>query len=54
MIMTIAIQRINQAIFNNTALLLLSGGTTGIPKLIPRRHCDYIYVAKQCTQRWFR
>ena len=37
--------------YNNTALLLLSGGTTGIPKLIPRRHCDYIYVAKQCAQR---
>ncbi|VUS27398.1 yersiniabactin biosynthesis salycil-AMP ligase YbtE [Klebsiella pasteurii] len=26
-----------------TALLLLSGGTTGTPKLIPRRHADYSY-----------
>ena len=26
-----------------TALLLLSGGTTGTPKLIPRTHADYIY-----------
>lgn len=25
------------------ALLLLSGGTTGTPKLIPRTHADYIY-----------
>jgi 2,3-dihydroxybenzoate-AMP ligase len=25
------------------ALLLLSGGTTGVPKLIPRTHNDYIY-----------
>jgi len=29
------------------ALLLCSGGTTGIPKLIPRTHRDYIYNAKQ-------
>lgn len=28
------------------ALLLCSGGTTGIPKLIPRTHKDYIYNAK--------
>ncbi|WP_281545338.1 AMP-binding protein [Grimontia sp. SpTr1] len=27
----------------NTALLLLSGGTTGAPKLIPRSHSDYAY-----------
>lgn len=27
----------------NLALLLLSGGTTGKPKLIPRTHRDYIY-----------
>lgn len=33
--------------YKNIGLLLLSGGTTGIPKLIPRRHCDYIYVAKR-------
>jgi 2,3-dihydroxybenzoate-AMP ligase len=25
------------------ALFLLSGGTTGIPKLIPRTHNDYLY-----------
>ncbi|MDP5215400.1 salicylate synthase [Pseudoalteromonas tunicata] len=29
----------------DTALMLLSGGTTGTPKLIPRRHCDYYYNA---------
>ena len=28
---------------NDVALLLLSGGTTGTPKLIPRTHYDYIY-----------
>ena len=32
------------------ALFLLSGGTTGIPKLIPRTHADYIYNARQCAQ----
>lgn len=37
--------------YKDTALLLLSGGTTGIPKLIPRRHCDYIYVAEQSAKR---
>ncbi len=29
------------------ALMLLSGGTTGLPKLIPRTHDDYIYNATQ-------
>ncbi|AJY38737.1 salicylate synthase [Burkholderia humptydooensis] len=28
---------------NDVALLLLSGGTTGTPKLIPRTHADYAY-----------
>ncbi|HEK9284792.1 TPA: AMP-binding protein, partial [Streptococcus equi subsp. equi] len=37
--------------YRSIGLLLLSGGTTGIPKLIPRRHCDYIYVAKKTTDR---
>ena len=37
--------------YKETALLLLSGGTTGIPKLIPRRHCDYIYAAEQSAKR---
>ncbi|MFI9362713.1 (2,3-dihydroxybenzoyl)adenylate synthase [Kitasatospora sp. NPDC053057] len=27
----------------DVALLLLSGGTTGVPKLIPRTHDDYLY-----------
>ncbi|MEH0020153.1 MAG: salicylate synthase [Desulfobacter sp.] len=30
----------------DTALLLLSGGTTGTPKLIPRTHADYAYNAR--------
>lgn len=36
---------------NEVALLLLSGGTTGVPKLIPRRHTDYLYVAKEMAQK---
>ncbi len=32
------------------ALMLLSGGTTGLPKLIPRTHDDYIYNAKQSAR----
>jgi len=34
----------------DVAFFLLSGGTTGIPKLIPRTHADYIYHAQQCAQ----
>lgn len=30
----------------DVALLLLSGGTTGMPKLIPRTHTDYLYNAR--------
>ena len=30
---------------DEVALMLLSGGTTGMPKLIPRTHNDYVYVA---------
>ncbi|MBS6611284.1 AMP-binding protein [Peptoniphilus rhinitidis] len=37
--------------YRSTGLLLLSGGTTGKPKLIPRRHCDYIYVAVEVAKR---
>jgi yersiniabactin salicyl-AMP ligase len=35
----------------DTALLLLSGGTTGTPKLIPRTHADYAYNAKAAAAR---
>ncbi|MBI2816791.1 MAG: AMP-binding protein [Acidobacteria bacterium] len=34
----------------DVALFLLSGGTTGIPKLIPRTAADYLYNAKQCVR----
>jgi len=36
------------------ALFLLSGGTTGIPKLIPRTHADYLHNSGQCAEvlRW--
>jgi len=34
----------------DVAFFLLSGGTTGIPKLIPRTHADYIYNARQCAR----
>jgi 2,3-dihydroxybenzoate-AMP ligase len=32
---------------NDVALMLLSGGTTALPKLIPRTHNDYVYNFKQ-------
>lgn len=32
------------------ALLLVSGGTTGLPKLIPRTHDDYLYNATASAQ----
>lgn len=35
----------------STAVLLLSGGTTGIPKLIPRTHTDYMYNARMSAKR---
>ncbi|NUT85011.1 salicylate synthase [Pseudomonas corrugata] len=35
---------------HSTALLLLSGGTTGTPKLIPRTHADYAYNAMASAQ----
>jgi 2,3-dihydroxybenzoate-AMP ligase len=31
---------------HDVALLLLSGGTTGLPKLIPRTHDDYLYNSR--------
>ncbi|WP_179404972.1 salicylate synthase [Burkholderia guangdongensis] len=34
----------------DTALLLLSGGTTGTPKLIPRTHADYLYNATESAR----
>ncbi len=37
--------------YRDTALLLLSGGTTGTPKLIPRTHTDYAYNARASAQR---
>lgn len=33
---------------SEVALMLLSGGTTGLSKLIPRTHNDYVYNSKQC------
>ncbi len=32
------------------ALLLVSGGTTGLPKLIARTHDDYVYNATACAE----
>lgn len=32
------------------ALFFLSGGTTGLPKLIPRTHNDFAYMAKRAAQ----
>ncbi|PKG39108.1 (2,3-dihydroxybenzoyl)adenylate synthase [Psychromonas sp. Urea-02u-13] len=35
---------------NSPALFLVSGGTTGLPKLIPRTHNDYLFNIKICAQ----
>ena len=32
------------------AFMLLSGGTTGVPKLIPRTHVDYLCNAAECAR----
>ncbi len=34
----------------DVALFLLSGGTTGLPKLIPRTHADYLYNARESAE----
>lgn len=34
----------------DVALFLLSGGTTGMPKLIPRTHADYLYNARESAR----
>jgi 2,3-dihydroxybenzoate-AMP ligase len=34
----------------DVALFLLSGGTTGLPKLIPRTHADYLYNAREAAR----
>ena len=36
---------------NDTALFLLSGGTTDIPKMIPKKHAAYYYNAEYCAKR---
>lgn len=33
---------------DDVALFLLSGGTTGVPKIIPRTHNDYAYNFRKC------
>ncbi len=37
--------------YDDVALLLMSGGTTGEPKLIPRTQADYIYNARMSAKR---
>ena len=36
---------------NDTALFLLSGGTTDIPKMIPKKHAAYYYNTEYCAKR---
>ena len=43
------LQRLRPAA-DEVALMLLSGGTTALPKLIPRTHNDYAYNAAQCAR----
>ncbi|MCG8927725.1 (2,3-dihydroxybenzoyl)adenylate synthase [Lentzea sp. CC55] len=40
----------NESRPGDLALLLLSGGTTGQPKLIPRTHDDYLYNARAAAE----
>jgi minimal PKS ketosynthase (KS/KS alpha) len=35
---------------DGVAIFLLSGGTTGLPKLIPRTHRDYVYNARRSAE----
>ena len=35
---------------HSVAFLQLSGGTTGLPKLIPRTHADYLYSVKKSVE----
>lgn len=44
------IQQVSAPEAADVALLLLSGGTTGLPKLIPRTHNDYLYNACSCAE----
>jgi 2,3-dihydroxybenzoate-AMP ligase len=37
---------------DEVALMLLSGGTTGLPKMIPRTHNDYVYSCRQSAACW--
>ena len=37
---------------SHPALLLVSGGTTGLPKLIARTHDDYVYTAKASAEAY--
>lgn len=37
--------------YRDVALMLLSGGTTGTPKLIPRTHCDYALNFTEAAKR---
>ena len=44
-------QRMPGPHYCDTALLLLSGGTTGVAKLIPRTHTDYAFNARASSLR---
>jgi 2,3-dihydroxybenzoate-AMP ligase len=37
---------------DGVAVFQLSGGTTGVPKLIPRRHAEYWYNAAEYARSW--
>src|SRR5207248_11225442 len=47
----LAPERLTELVIDPTepALFQLSGGTTGVPKLIPRTHNDYIYNSKMAA-----
>jgi 2,3-dihydroxybenzoate-AMP ligase len=48
-----AVARIQRSIDpDDVAVLQLSGGTTGVPKLIPRLHAEYWYNAAEYARSW--
>jgi 2,3-dihydroxybenzoate-AMP ligase len=48
-----AVERIQRGIgADDVAVFQLSGGTTGVPKVIPRRHAEYWYNAAEYARSW--
>lgn len=44
-------EALSAAVSSDVLFLLLSGGTTGLPKLIPRTHASYLGYSRACSLR---